>query len=394
MSEALVPLAFSAAWVGHACLWVSLMSNLYGRPLPKRFLKPWRLFTGAVILAFPFLLMSGVNPAWMDFVDGSPVFLRGVWGYCVVGYGAGCLLVGAVIFPAVTVARLLRKPPACVVSESTRTLDLWAELGEKVVGNGHLAGLARLPGNGVFRVDVTDLTLALPDLPPEWDGLTLHVLSDLHFHGTPASPFYQRVIDELTAGPVPDLVCLVGDYVDSDTHHEWIRPVLGRLNATGAKLAILGNHDAYHEPARVRSELESAGYTVLGNGWRELTVRGVRCVVVGHEGPWFAPPDLFAAPPNLFRLCLSHTPDNFYWGVAQRVGLMLCGHVHGGAICIPVVGSIFVPSVYGRRFDQGVFERSGTVMVVNRGLSGREPVRYRCNPQVLRVTLVRSPRSR
>ena len=113
---------------------------------------------------------------------------------------------------------------------------------------------------------------------------------------------------------------------------------------------------------------------------------------MGHEGPWFAPPpDLSAAPPGLFRLCLSHTPDNFYWGIANRVGLMLCGHVHGGAIRVPIIGSIFVPSVYGRRFDTGVFEKGGTVMAVNRGLSGREPIRFRCNPQVLRVTLVRRP---
>ena len=35
-------------------------------------------------------------------------------------------------------------------------------------------------------------------------------------------------------------------------------------------------------------------------------------------------------------------------------------------------------------FDMGVFEEAGTVMVVNRGLSGREPIRFRCNPQVMR----------
>lgn len=392
MLEAVVLLAFAAAWVGHACLWVSLMSNLYGRPLPKRFLKPWRTFTAVVILAFPFVLLSGVNPAWFDFVGGSSVFPNGVWGYCVAGYATVCLLVGAVVLPAVTVARLLRPTPACVAAESTRTLDLWPRLGAELVGDGHLAALTRLPGNGVFRVDITDLTLNLRDVPPEWDGLTLLVLSDLHFHGTPARPYFDRVADELLAGPVPDLVCLIGDYVDTDTHHEWIQPVLGRFGATGAKLAILGNHDWYHAPDRVRAELEAAGYAVLGNGWQELTVRGVRCVVVGHEGPWFAPPpDLTAAPPDLFRLCLSHTPDNFYRGIANRVGLMLCGHVHGGGIRLPVIGSIFVPSVYGRRFDQGVFEKNGTAMVVGRGLSGREPLRFRCNPQVIRVTLVRRP---
>jgi predicted MPP superfamily phosphohydrolase len=113
-------------------------------------------------------------------------------------------------------------------------------------------------------------------------------------------------------------------------------------------------------------------------------------VLVGHEGPWYRPgPDLKGAPDDGFRLCLSHTPDNFYWGVANGIDLMTCGHVHGGQIRMPVIGSIFVPSVYGRRFDQGVFEQGRTVMAVSRGVSGKEPLRFRCRPQVLRLTLVR-----
>ena len=115
-------------------------------------------------------------------------------------------------------------------------------------------------------------------------------------------------------------------------------------------------------------------------------------MAVGHVGPWFRPPpDLSAAPDGPFRFGLSHTPDNYYWAQKNRVGLLFCGHVHGGQVRVPVVGSIFVPSVFGRRFDCGVFEAGGTVMVVNRGASGKEPIRFRCNAEVLRVTL-RGPR--
>jgi len=372
MPESLILLVFAFAWLGHVCVWTSLLSNLFGRALPKPFLKAWRFLTAVVILAFPLLFREHESDV--------------VWWYL-----WPCVVVGAVIFPAITVARLLRKPPACVVSESTVTRDLWAEQGEKLIGDGKLTMVARLPGNGLLRVDITDVTLALPELTEEWADLTLLVVSDLHFHGTPSRLFFDRIVDELQTGPVPDLVCLIGDYVDTDTHYAWIQPVLGRLKATEAKLAILGNHDRHHNPERVRDELTAAGYTVLANEWQVVTIRGVPCVVVGHEGPWFAPaPNLATAPPGLFRLCLSHTPDNFYWSIANRIGLMLCGHVHGGAIRIPIVGSIFVPSVYGRRFDDGIFEKRGTVMVVNRGVSGKEPIRIRCNPQVMRVKLVRS----
>jgi predicted MPP superfamily phosphohydrolase len=387
MLEFLAVLLVALAWLGHACVCTAVLNNLYGRRLPKALLKPWRFATGVAILAFPLLIWALARSPLID--PNTPEDAPRFWTAPLLAYCVACLYFGTV-FPMITIERYLRKPPACVASETTRTLELWPELGQKLVGDGKYRSLTRLPGNGLFRLDVTDLALVLPNLPPEWDGLTLLHLSDLHFHGTPSRAYFDRAFDELSTGPEPDLVCLTGDYVDSDAHRAWIVPLLGRLKAKEAKLAILGNHDEYHDPAAVRTELAAAGYTVLSNCWREITVRGVPCVAVGHEGPWFfPPPDLSAAPVGPYRLCLSHTPDNFYWAQTNGVGLVLCGHVHGGAIRVPVVGSIFIPSVYGRRFDTGVFEENGTAMVVSRGVSGKEPIRFRCNPQAIRLTLKR-----
>ena len=374
----LLVVGFVVAWVGHACVWTAGLNYVYGCRLPKRVLKPWRHVTGAVILAYPLLWATGLE-------NGGP------WGRVVFAYLAVCLVFGAVIFPAITLYRRRRKPPAALVAERGETFDVRAELGDAVVGTGKWAWAGRLPLNDIYRVEFTELTLAVPHLPPAWAGLTVLLLSDLHFHGTPGRAFFDRVFDRLATAPPPDLICLAGDYLDTDAHHAWIGPLLGRLTATHGKFAVLGNHDDHHDPHRVRSELAAAGYTVVGNGWAEATVRGEPCVVVGHEGPWFGPPpDLSAAPAGPFRLCLSHTPDNVYWGRRNGVGLMLSGHVHGGQIRVPVVGPIFIPSVYGRRFDAGVFQVGDTVLVVGRGLSGKEPLRFRCLPQVIRLTLTKA----
>jgi uncharacterized protein len=392
MFPVLFVIALLLAWVGHACLWTALLNNIYGRPLAKYVLKLWRYATALIILAFPLLVLSVVDFA---FTGDRWEPIDGLWGRMVLAYSGLCLIFGGVILPAITLQRLLRKPPASVVTETTRTLDLWPELGRKLIGDGIFAVAGRMPLNGVFRVDFTDLTLALPDLPPAWEGLSILILSDLHFHGSPSRLYFDRILDELTAAPPADLICMLGDVVDTATHREWIGPLLGRLPATEGRFAILGNHDRHYDPDRLRADLAAAGYTVLGNGWREVMIRGVPCVVVGHEGPWFGPPpDLSAAPAGPFRIGLSHTPDNLYWASANHINLLLCGHVHGGAIRVPVVGSIFVPSLYGRRFDMGVFEDAGTAMVVSRGLSGREPIRFRCNPQVIRLTLTTARPSR
>ena len=380
--------ALIAAWVGHACIWTTLLNSVYARPYPKTILKPWRHFTGFVILAFPLLIAATFE---MSVLPSEVLANAGPWGISVLAYSLIGLFFGAILFPVITVRRLRRKPSAVLLSESTQTLDLGEELGAKAIGDGKGRRAARLPFNCVFRVDFTELALALPNLPPEWDGLTILHVSDVHYHGTPSRAFHERVLAEIARRwPNPDLVCLTGDIVDTDAHHKWIVPLLGQLRGTDGTYAILGNHDRNHEPERIRAELTAAGYEVLGNGWREATIRGIPCVLVGHEGPWFSPPpDLAAAPVDCFRLGLSHTPDNFYWGQANRGGLMLCGHVHGGQIRLPLIGSIFVPSMYGRRFDMGVFEGNGTAMVVTRGLSGKEPLRFRCHPQVIRIRLKR-----
>ena len=150
-------------------------------------------------------------------------------------------------------------------------------------------------------------------------------------------------------------------------------------------MAILGNHDAYHEPQLIRTELEKCGIAVIGAESKVVTIRGERCVFTGNELPWFPAP---ATPPTGgFRICVSHSPDRFGWAQQHGFDLVLAGHVHGGQVRVPIIGSIFVPSLYGRRYDMGVFEKNGTVMIVGRGLSGKEPLRFRCHPQVIRIVL-------
>ena len=65
---------------------------------------------------------------------------------------------------------------------------------------------------------------------------------------------------------------------------------------------------------------------------------------------------------------------------------MLSGHVHGGQIRFPVLGSMLVPSRYGRRYDCGTFQEGPTFLHVSRGIGGEIPVRYGCLPE---VTLIR-----
>jgi uncharacterized protein len=373
------------SWIGHAVLWTAFLNRLYGRALPKRFLKLWRLFTGVVILAFPLFDWQIHAVTQLDPSAGILGFCGQLGGV----YTVVCAVIGGLIFPLITALRWLRRVPGTLNSEHTRTIDYWRELGQVVRGNGKNRLLTYLPFNSVFRLDITEVALKHPSLPQSLDGLSILMLSDLHLHGTPSQEWFAAIFDELSKLPKPDLVALVGDYIDSDTHHNWLAPLLKKLSWNEAGIAILGNHDYQHQPDRIRSILSDLGYLVLGNSWQELLIRGEPVQIAGHEGPWFPPSSapFHEAPVGPFRICLSHTPDHFQDLAKRNTHLILSGHTHGGGIRLPIIGSIFIPCTSGRKYDDGVFQFRESVLVVCRGMSGKEPIRFRCHPQAIRLIL-------
>jgi predicted MPP superfamily phosphohydrolase len=360
----------------------------YGLALPKHTGKLVHLFFGLATVAGWAALWLWCGPDLVAWLQQTGTQAGGGFGFWLVaGYLGLCWLVGLVVVPYVTLSRLLRGQPAGEVSVRSQVLDVPAKLGYRPTGRGKGQWLASLPGNQICTVEMVERTLRLPRLPAAWDGLSILHLSDLHLCGTPDRHFY-RVVMEHCAAWEPDLVCVTGDIADSFHHQGWIVPALGWLRWKVAAFAILGNHDYYYDPPFIRRRLTRLGMTYLGNGWQQAEVRGEPLVVIGHEGPWGGPaPDLTGCPTGPFRLCLSHTPDNIRWARRHGIDLMLSGHVHGGQIRFPILGSLLVPSRYGRRYDCGTFHEKPTFLHVSRGLGGEHPVRYGCRPEVTRIIL-------
>ena len=376
------------ACVGHAYLMIVGLNVLYAQKLPHRLLKYTRkvdlliIFGGPILFAYALDLTDTQRLAW------EPGELR----FYLAPYVLCCWAIGCFVAPVAEILYLLRRPAPQVVSQQQTIVDVAQELGFPPAGNGKHAALCRLPGNRVFQVEYVEKTIALQQLPAAWDGLTILHLTDLHFCGTPDRSFFHVVVDHCLQAGVPDLIALTGDVVDSDWHHRWIIPVLGRLRCNIAAFAILGNHDSWRDVTLKRRPLRRIGFRDLGKTWQALDVRGVPLTVIGHEGPWFTPPpDLSGCPADGFRLCLSHTPDNITWARHHHIDLVLAWQVHGGQFRLALLGSVFVPSRYSRRYDCGTFDRPPTVMHVSRGLAGQHPLRFFCNPEVTRITLQQRP---
>jgi hypothetical protein len=95
------------------------------------------------------------------------------------------------------------------------------------------------------------------------------------------------------------------------------------------------------------------------------------------------------ADPARFNVLLSHVPAFAHEQLDQRIGLILCGHTHGGQVRLPVLPPLILPRFSGR-FVAGLYRvgRYDTPLYVNRGIGTSVlPARFFCRPEITVVTL-------
>jgi predicted MPP superfamily phosphohydrolase len=378
------PLLWLGACLGHAFLMTVGLNALYAWPLPRAVLKLTRKLDILIILAAPLIFFFALDVLGSRQLSWREPGVRRL----LAPYALACFFVGFGIAPLCQLRYWLRKTAPQQTSVLGEIVDVAQVLGFAPKGHGRDARLCGLPGNQCFQVEFNEKTFTLPQLPAAWDGLSILHLTDLHFCGTPDRTFHRFVVDRALRDGPPDLIAITGDVVDSGWHHRWIAPILGRLRYREFAWAILGNHDYYRDVTVIRRRLRKMGLRVLANQWEKVTLRGEPLVVIGNESPWLRPlPDLTGCPEGIFRLGLCHTPDAIRWAQRRHIDLVLAGHVHGGQIRFPLIGSTFCPSRFSRRFDCGTFFEAPTVMHVSRGLAGQHPLRFNCRPEVTKIIL-------
>ncbi|MCX6031109.1 MAG: metallophosphoesterase [Chloroflexi bacterium] len=235
----------------------------------------------------------------------------------------------------------------------------------------------------------TDLAVLRYELPVSaWRGPDLRIVhvSDLHLNGDLPIEYYRAALAKV-AELTPDVLVYTGDFVTRIEFATLLPDLLSAATGRLATLAVLGNHDYWADAERVAASVRSAGVTLLGNGCQTLDADGHSLVVCGYEGPWSSAPwqPPHVAPDEL-ALMLTHTPDNIYR--LSRLGFtaIFAGHYHAGQVRLPMLGSLVVPSRYGRRFDHGHFVVNGTHLFVTAGVgSAVPPKRIYCQPDVFVV---------
>jgi predicted MPP superfamily phosphohydrolase len=232
--------------------------------------------------------------------------------------------------------------------------------------------------------------LALPRLPAELDGLRIAHLSDFHL-GMPSRGVraVERAV-EWAASREPDLICITGDLLSRPRGEARLRRLLDRL---GTAYVVLGNHDHAwsRDPFSQPVDLGDLGPArLLSDESVEVELRGRRVELAGvAPRSWLAlQPSRFAPSDADLRILLCHFPRVLDTGEPGRWDLILAGHMHGGQIVVPYgFGKLYLAHLRAP-YQDGVYERDGTVMHVSRGLGTTfVPFRFFARPEATELVL-------
>lgn len=247
------------------------------------------------------------------------------------------------------------------------------------------------------RLVVRRVRVASPAWPAGRPPLRLALVSDLHAGGPHVDPRAVARVVERVNREEPDLVLLLGDFVDHEVAGggvvapEAIAGVLGRLRAPLGVVAVLGNNDWSFDGERVGAALEEAGVRVLENEALAVPAEAGPVWVAGVADVRMRRPDvgdaLQAVPEGEPVILLTHDPDVFT-DVPDRVALTVAGHLHGGQVGIPLLRRRVLPSAHGERFVRGHVEEGGRHLYVTQGVgeSGL-PLRFLAPPEVVVLEL-------
>jgi predicted MPP superfamily phosphohydrolase len=300
---------------------------------------------------------------------------------------------------AAAAAADLALEPETAISPSRRQL-----LGAALAATPPLltAGTVAFSSVTLNHFHVRDLTIAIPNLPRDLDGLRIAHVTDIHVGRFTDGPQLRRIV-EATNQLHADLVLMTGDLINSSLADlSGALDAVKRIDSRFGVYTIEGNHDLCDDAREFDRRVKAAGVPLLVNEAKTLNVRGVPLQLLGLR--WgrgdgrvrgaggddalaqMMPQLLAQRQPDAFPILLAHHPHAFDWAAAADIPLTLSGHTHGGQLMLSCnVG--FGPLMY--RYWSGLYQRGSSQLLVANGVGNWFPLRVHAPAEIIDITLRR-----
>ena len=271
-------------------------------------------------------------------------------------------------------------------------IENWYSIHGLIRGSLKMVGLYRRAQSNAHNISVVYQNLSVPRLPKALNGIRILHLSDLHIDMN--EKIVGCIIEKIKDIQI-DLCVLTGDY-RYRTYGATEAVIKGMAHLFDyihcPTYAVLGNHDS----VKMLPEFEDMGIRVLMNehiiedrdsellyiaGIDDAHFFGVHNIEKAFEG----------IPSNGCILLLSHTPEIYRQAAHAGANVFLCGHTHGGQICLPGGYPLTLDANIPRKFGRGLWEYSGMIGYTSSGAgSSIVDARLNCRPEITVHTLTNS----
>lgn len=270
-----------------------------------------------------------------------------------------------------------------------------------------ICGLYQKGRRDFHAIKVEENIIRIKNLPASLEGYTIMHMSDLHID------IDEKLADsilEAISGLNYDLCVMTGDYKNltvGDFDNAIRLMSYLPMKIASPIYAVLGNHDTLDmvEP------LEKIGYNVLLNESTIIEHGTGRLLLSGVDDPYiYATDSIENALVNLrprqtssgehpattattvdARILLSHSATIYDKAARAGFNAMLCGHTHGGQVCLPNGYPILNNDRSPRKFLRGSWKYNDMQGYTSRGTGGCGlPIRLFCPPEITLHRLTRA----
>ena len=242
------------------------------------------------------------------------------------------------------------------------------------------------------RIVINRERIHFNDLPTPFHGYTLLHLTDIHADFISG---YEDVICESIKNLVYDACVMTGDYRAKIKGSikgtmKGMKKITSTIRAKDGIFATLGNHDSY----RMVDPLEKIGLTVLTNESIVINRGNSRIQITGIDDPYYYYTDqaltALEETGKGFKIALVHTPSLYDVAAENKYQLYLCGHTHGGQICLPGGYPVILHLRHGRKYYRGLWRYREMTGFTSQGCGTIGiPIRFNTVSEATLITLMK-----
>jgi predicted MPP superfamily phosphohydrolase len=245
--------------------------------------------------------------------------------------------------------------------------------------------------------EVIRKTITIPNLPEEFKGFTIGMMSDIHSSIFMNKEDMQAYVKEMN-GLKTDMIVVTGDFVNSKTEEVYpFAEAFSELKASYGVYGCLGNHDFFAKDVeRVAKEVDACGVRLLRNDAVQITKGNsfINLLGVDDIGRNAAPDDymnkaMAFAKNSQPKILLCHKPYFFQHAKELDIALTLSGHTHGGQIVFGTVDRTPISlAALASKYVSGHYTLGTSNLYVNNGIGFTGvPIRVNCPAELTVLTL-------